>query len=128
MSCIGAVFMGGMLAMWLSFDAIGNVAPSEVAGAIPALEELITMQGPLLLSTVLTGLSLLGLMVLAIGLFVSQLVPRWAAAAILVGNLMMSIFIDVDNLMLSGALITLVGMAPIAWQFALGKLGMGPTS
>ena len=118
MSCIGAVFMGGMLAMWLSFDAIGNVARSDVAGAIPALEELIAMRGPLLLSTVLTGLSLLGLMVLSIGLFLSRAVPRWAAAAILLGSLMMSIFIDVDNLMLAGALITLAGMVPIAWQFA----------
>lgn len=121
MSCIGAVFMGGMLAMWLSFDAIGNVAPSDVAGAIPALEELIAMQGPLLLSTVLTGLSLLGLMVLSIGLFLSRVVPRWAAAAILLGSLMMSIFIDVDNLMLAGALITLAGMVPIAWRFAFDR-------
>jgi hypothetical protein len=118
MSCIGAVFMGGMLAMWLSFDAVGNVAPSDVVGAIPALEELIAMQGPLLVSTVLTGLSLLGLMVLSIGLFLSRVVPRWAAAAILLGSLMMSTFIDVDNLMLAGALITLAGMVPIAWQFA----------
>ena len=75
--------MGGMLAMWLSFDAIGNVAPNEVAGAIPALEELIRMQGPLLFSTILAGLSLLGLMVLAVGLFVSRLVPRWCAVMIL---------------------------------------------
>lgn len=122
LSCIGAVFMGGMLAMWLSFDALGNVAPGNVAGALPALEELIRMQGPLLLSTILAGLSLLGLMVLAAGLFLSRLVPRWCAVMILTGSLMMSIFIDVDNLMLIGALILLAGMAPIARAFASGDL------
>lgn len=128
MSCIGALFMGGMLAMWLSFDAIGNVAPGDVGGAVQALEELIRMQGPLLLSTILAGLSLSGLMVLAAGLLVSRLVPRWAAIAILVGSLMMSIFIDVDNLMFAGALIMLAGTAPIAWQFAFGGLSEKPAA
>ena len=125
LSCAGAVFMGGMLAMWLSFDALGNVGPADFAGAVPALEALIRMQGPLLWSTILAGLSLLGLIILAIGLLQSRIVPRWTALLILLGSLMMSAFIDVDNLMLLGALLVLAGMTPIAWEFAAGRLRPG---
>lgn len=121
MTCIGAVFMAGMLAMWLSFAALGNVSAEHVAGAIPALGALMEMQGPLLLSTVLTGFSLLGLMVMAVGLFLSDLVPKWCAVMIFVGSLMMSVFIDVDNLMFIGALVTFVGMAPIGWMLFRGQ-------
>ena len=102
-----------------------NVAPGQSAGTVPALEALIRMQGPLLWSTILAGFSLIGLMVLAIGLFRSRLVPRWCALLILIGSLMMSVFIDVDNLMLAGALLVLSGTAPIAWQFASGRLRGG---
>ncbi len=125
LSCTGAVFMGGMLAMWLSFDALGNVGPAAAGGAVPALEALIRMQGPLLWTTILAGLSLLGLSILAIGLFQSRIVPRWSALLILLGSLMMSVFIDVDNLMLLGALLVLAGMTPIAWEFAAGHLRPG---
>lgn len=121
MSCVGAVFMAGMLAIWLSFAAIGHVPADQVSGAIPALEALIEMQGPLLLSTILTAFSLLGLMVLAVGLFLSRLVPRWCAVMIFIGSVMMSVFIDVDNLMFIGALCTFVGMAPIGWQLCRGE-------
>lgn len=122
--------MAGMLAMWLSFAAIGHVSAEQVAGAIPALEALIEMQGPLLLSTMLTAFSLLGLMVLAVGLFLGSVVPRWCAVMIFIGSLMMSVFIDVDNLMFIGALTTFVGMAPIGWKLFRGEFtadnGSGP--
>lgn len=121
MTSVGAVFMAGMLAMWLSFAAIGHVSAAQVSGAIPALEALMEMQGPLLLSTILTAFSLLGLMVLAVGLFLGSVVPRWCAVMILIGSLMMSVFIDVDNLMFIGALTTFVGMAPIGWKLFRGE-------
>ena len=122
MSIAGAVFMAGMLSMWLGFAAIGRVPVEQVPGATAALDAMIEMQGPLLWATILTGLSLLGLMVLAVGLFVSDIVPRWTAVLILTGSLIMSVFIDVDNLMFAGALITLLGMAPIGWQLFSGRL------
>jgi hypothetical protein len=114
MTCVGAVFMAGMLAMWLAFAAIGNVPGDQVAGATAALEALIEMQGPLLYSTILTGFSLLGLMILAVGLFLSGVVPGWSAVMIFIGSLMMTLFIDLDNLMFAGAFMTFCGMAPIA--------------
>jgi len=126
MTCVGAVFMAGMLAMWLAFAAIGNVPGEHVPGATAALEALIEMQGPLLYSTILTGFSLLGMMVLAVGLFLSGVVPKWTAVLIFIGCLMMTLFIDLDNLMLTGAFLTLCGMAPIAWMLFKDEFGTNP--
>jgi len=123
MTCVGAVFMAGMLAMWLAFAAIGHVPDAQVAGATAALEALIEMQGPLLYSTILTGFSLLGMMVLAVGLFLSGVVPKWTAVLIFIGCLMMTLFIDLDNLMFTGAFLTFCGMAPIARMLFKGELG-----
>lgn len=124
MTSAGAVFMAGMLSMWLGFAAIGNVPAEQVPGATAALEAMMEMRGPLLWATILTGLSLLGLMVLAVGLYISGLVPKWSAAAIFVGCAIMSAFIDVDNLMFLGALLTFCGMARIAWMLLNRELGV----
>lgn len=125
MTCIGAVFMAGMLAMWLGFAAIGNVPGEQVAGATAALDALIEMQGPLLYSTILTGFSLLGLMVLAVGLFLADAVPRWSAVLVFSGCLIMTLFIDLDNLMFTGAFLTFCGMAPIAHLLFKGEFEVG---
>jgi hypothetical protein len=114
LACIGAIYMGGVFGTWLSFAAIGNVTAAQVEGAIPALEALTKMQGALLLTSILSALSLLGLMVLAVGLFISRIVPRWSAIMIFIGNLMIIAFMDLDNLMFIGAFIMLLGMAPIS--------------
>jgi len=126
MSCVGAVFMAGMLAMWLAFVPVGNVPAEYVPGAAAALEAMMAMQGPLLLSTILTGLSLIGIMVLAVGFYLSGVVPRWSPVLILIGCLMMSVFIDLDNLMFSGALLTFCGMAPISRMLFKNEIGTVP--
>lgn len=123
-TCAGAVFMAGMLSMWLGFAAIGNVPAEQLPGATAALEAMMDMQGPLLWATILTGLSLLGLMVLAIGLYIGGLVPKWSAVVIFFGCVIMSSFIDVDNLMFLGAFLTFCGMARIAWMLFNRKLGV----
>jgi hypothetical protein len=112
LTCIGAIFMGGVFGSWLSFAAIGNVTTDQVQGAIPALEALTTMQGALLFTSILSALSLLGIMVLAVGLFFSRIVPKWSAILIFIGNLTILVFMDLDNLMLIGAFVMLLGMLP----------------
>ena len=122
LTTIGTVYMGGVFGSWLGFAAVGNVAPDQVAGAIPVLEALTEMQGPLLLTTMLSGLSLGGLMVLAGGLFFTDLAPKWAPALIFLGNLMIFVFMDLDNWMMIGALMMLVGSLPIALpRLTVGK-------
>lgn len=116
LACTGAIYMGGVFGSWLSFAAIGNVASDQIQGAIPALEALTEMQGPLLLTSMLSALSLVGLIVLAVGLFLGRVVPRWSAALIFIGNLLIMVFTDLDNWMFIGALLMLLGMAPISWR------------
>lgn len=111
---VGGVFLSGVFASWLSFAAVGNVAPHQIAGAIPALETLTEMQGPLALTTYMSALSLVGLMVLAAGLFASQIVPKWAASLIFIGNLLIMVFMDLDNWMFIGALLILIGTLPLS--------------
>lgn len=114
LTCIGTVYMGGVFGSWLSFAAVGNVAPDQVAGATAALEALTEMQGPMLLTTMLSSLSLLGFMVLAGGLFFTDLAPKWSPALIFLGNLTIFVFTDLDNWMMIGAFMMLVGCLPIS--------------
>ncbi len=114
LTCIGSVYLGGVFGAWLSFAAVGNVTVDQVEGAIPVLEALMEMQGPLLLTSILSALSLLGLMVIATGLFLSRIVPGWSAVMIFIGNLLILVFMDRDNWMFMGAFIMLLGLAPIS--------------
>ncbi len=124
--CTGAIYMGGVFGSWLSFAAIGNVAPDQIQGAIPALKALTEMQGPLLLTSVLSALSLVGILVLAAGLFIGRVVSRWSAALIFIGNLMILVFTDLDNWMFIGALLMLIGMTPISWMLLKSGFGTEP--
>lgn len=121
LSSIGCIFLGGVFAAWTSFAAIANMPANQFEYAVSALSELTTMQGPLALTTYLSVLSLLGFLVLAVGLFQSRAVPRWSASLIFVGNLMIILFMDLDNWMLIGSLLMLIGMLPIALKLIKGN-------
>jgi hypothetical protein len=111
-SVIGAIYMGGVFGSWLSFSAIENVSADQVAGAIPALAALIKEQGMLLMTSMLSGLSLLGFLIITAGLFYTRAISRWQAALIFAGNLMIIAFMDIDNLMLIGAILWFIGTVP----------------
>ncbi len=114
LTCIGSVFLGGVFASWLSFAAIGNMPPSQIEGAVSAFRVLTEMQGPLALITYLSVLSLLGFLVLSVGLFMSRIVPRWSASFIFIGNLLIIAFMELDNWMFIGAFLILLGGIPIS--------------
>ncbi len=114
MTVIGSVFIGGVFAAWLSFAAIGNMALDQFEYAVSAFKELTTMQGPLVLISYLSIFSLLGFMVLAVGLFKSSIVPKWSASLLFIGYLIIIAFMDLDNLMLIGAVLILIGSIPIS--------------
>jgi hypothetical protein len=111
-SVIGIIYMGGVFGSWLSFSAIGNVNADQVAGAMPALAVMIKEQGMLMMTSMLAGLSLVGFMIIAAGLFYAHAIPRWQAALIFAGNLIIIVFMDIDNLMLAGATLWLIGTLP----------------
>jgi hypothetical protein len=116
MACFGAIFMGGVFATWLSFAAVSNVSPDGVEVATEVLGLLTEMQGALLLTTTLSAFSLLGLMVLAGGLLFTDLVPKWSPALMLAGYLLIIVFTDLDNWMMIGAFLTLLGGLPITLE------------
>ncbi|MCP3922646.1 MAG: hypothetical protein GY714_08685 [Desulfobacterales bacterium] len=130
LSITGIVFMGGVFGSWLSFTAIGNINAELVPGVIDVIEELTKKQGMLLLSSLLAGLSLLGFMIIAAGLFYTKVIPRWQSAFIFAGNAIIIFFMDIDNLMLVGSILWFTGALPflkipntIRYQRTTGKSG-----
>lgn len=108
----GIIYMGGVFGSWLSFTAIGAVRSDQIAGSIPALAALIKNQGMLMMTSALAGLSILGILIISAGLFFTRVVPRWQVVLIFLGNLMIIVFMDIDNLMLLGATLWLIGALP----------------
>ncbi len=113
---IGTIYMGGVFGAWLTFQAVGNLRADQVQGAIPALAALIQNPPMLNLSGGLAGLSLLGVAVLALGMLVTGAIPRWRALLVLLGNVTILAFMDIDNLMFLGALAWFAGALPLAWS------------
>ncbi|MCK5831797.1 MAG: hypothetical protein KAH20_16000 [Methylococcales bacterium] len=121
LTVIGAIFMGGIFGSWLSFVAIGNVSSAQVSESIPAVTALIQSNKLLSMTGVLAGFSLIGFILISIGLAISQAIPRWQAILILVGNVMIIMFMDLDNLMLIGATLWLIGAIPVGLKGILNK-------
>lgn len=114
LSVIGCIFLGGVFAAWTSFAAIGNFPANQFDSAVMAFSELTTMQGPLAIFSSLSALSLIGFLILAIGLFQSRIISRWRSSSIFLGNLLIIVFMDLDNWMFIGAILILIGIFPIA--------------
>ena len=114
LTVVGTVFMGGIFGSWLSFVAIGNVSIEQVSDTIPAITALIQSNKLLGITGVLAGFSLVGFIIIAVGLLMSSTIPKWQALLILIGNLMIIMFMDLDNLMLIGAMFWLIGAIPIS--------------
>ncbi len=110
---VGTIYMGGVFAAWLTFPAVGTVRPDQVQGAIPALAALIQHPPMLKVTGGLAGLSLVGIALLALGLLVTRAIPRWQALLVLLGNVTILAFMDIDNLMFLGALAWLAGALPL---------------
>ena len=110
---IGVVFMGGVFGAWISFAAVGNVPANEAGNLLPVLTALTTVQGPLMLSSVLSALTFLGMIILGFGLYQSRIIPQWSATFFTLGNILILAFIDLDNWMFIGALLMLIGLLPL---------------
>lgn len=116
LTCFGVVFLGGVFGAWMSFAAVGSVSDVAAVNLLAVLQALTTMQGPLMLSSVLSAFTFLGMIVLGFGLYQSRIAPRWSAALFILGNVLVLAFIDLDNWMFIGALLMLAGMLPLAMR------------
>jgi hypothetical protein len=122
MTLVGVVFLSGVFAAWLSFAAVANVPSDIIQSATLVLKELTTMQGPLLYITSLSILSLAGLLVLGVGLFQSKIQSRLVSGLFILGNLMIIIFMDLDNWMFLGALLILISLLPLSKKLIHNEL------
>lgn len=114
LTVVGALFLSGVFAAWLSFAALGNLAADQTGVAVAALTVLTEMKGTLALSTYLSVFTFLGFMVLAVGLYRARIVPTWSPIALFLGNVMIMAFMDIDNFMLVGAVLMLAGLVPVS--------------
>lgn len=113
----GAVCMAGFFAIWISFSAIARVEPQNYAGAKAALVELTRMAGALKVITLLSFLSLLGMVILGIGLFRTKQLPAWSPVCIIVSCVLIGVFWGLPNWMLIGAAFMLIGLIPASKYF-----------
>ncbi len=124
LTCVGVVFMGGVFGAWLSFAAVGDVPAEQAGSLLPVLQALTTMQGSLMISSALSALTFLGMIILGFGLYQSRIIPRWAAAFFILGNILILAFIELDNWMFIGAVLMLVGLFPLSMK--LLRIERGP--
>jgi hypothetical protein len=111
---IGIIFMAGVFATWLSYTSLATVPQDQQEGILPAVDALTAMEGWLLITSVLSVLTFVGLMVLSTGLYLSRKTYRRSAVMLFVGSLVILVFMDVDKLMFVGAFAMLVGFVPMS--------------
>ena len=112
---IGVVFFGVFLGVELAMSALASVPIEQRAGLESGMQALIDFEGPL--PVVFLGLSLnLGLIVLAMGLFVARAVPRWTSVVIEVASLVLVGGLFSNPLGAMGAAALLVGLGAVSLQ------------
>jgi hypothetical protein len=111
---IGCIATAGVLSSWLSFSAVGRVAPEHFEGAKAALIELTKMQGVLKTVTALSYLAFIGMIILAAGLLQSGMFRKWNMLSIMLGSALFLAFMDMDNWMFIGTVLILIGLIPVS--------------
>lgn len=124
LSLLGVIYMAGVFATWLSFAAVGNVPTDIIEPATQVLKELTSMQGALMYSTILSVFSLLGMVILGVGLYNSNVTSKWSAVLIILGHLFIIVFMDLDNWMLIGSLLMLIGLYPVSSDLFRNRLSL----
>jgi len=110
----GTIYMGGVLGMWTAFyRGIGLVDPAYQAGAAATFAALTAPQGAFLITTWLAKLTMLGLGAQALTLLGTRVVPAWSIVCVVLGCSLFLAFWDLDNWMLIGAVLLLVGFVPV---------------
>lgn len=122
----GTIYMGGVFGMWTAFyRGLGLVDPSNQAGATATFAAMTTPQGAFLVTTTLAKLTMVGFAAQALVLLGKRVVPAWSVASIVVGCSMFLAFWDLDNWMLLGTVLLLVGFQPMR-KALLGEGGDQP--
>lgn len=92
-------------------SAFATVPADQRAGVVPGVQAPLGFKalGPLILLFLCLGA---GLLVLAIGLFVTRAAPRWACAAIGAGGVLLVAIVS-DPFLATGAALLVLGLGPL---------------
>lgn len=112
---IGVVFFGALIGVdALATSALADLPAAQRAALAPAVQAFLDMRGASVAGNV-GFLLIVGIIVLAIGLFVTRAVPRWASAAIVIGSLLEFGFSSSSTQLVgtAGTVVVFFGMAAI---------------
>jgi hypothetical protein len=109
---VGTIYLGGLFGMWTAFyDGLAHVDARDVNGAIAAFAAMTSPHGAFLLTTTLAKLAFLGLALQGLVLWDGDVRARMASACIIGGCALFLAFWDLDNWMLLGSVLLLIGLA-----------------
>jgi hypothetical protein len=109
----GTIYLGGLFGSWASFSSIGLVDPRYADGATAAFAALTAPRGAFLITRSLAKLAMIGMGVQALALVRGRVVPAWAPLAVAAGCGVTLLFWDLDNWMLLGSVLMLIGFLPM---------------
>jgi hypothetical protein len=110
----GTVYLGGLFGMWTALiHGMGGIDPQFAEGAIATFASQTAPRGAFLLTTSLAKLALFGFVVQILTLWNIRSIPNWAVATAALGCALIIGFWDLDNWMLIGAALMLVGLISI---------------
>jgi hypothetical protein len=110
----GSIYMGGVFAMWTAFyRGLGLVDPANLAGATATFAAMTAPQGAFLITTSLAKLVMVGLGAQALTLLGTRVTPTWSIVSVILGCSMFLAFWDLDNWMLIGSVLLLIGFLPM---------------
>ncbi|MCU1263081.1 MAG: hypothetical protein JWO80_5966 [Bryobacterales bacterium] len=117
----GTIYMGGLFGMWTAFyRGIGLVDPENLAGAIATFKAMTAPQGAFLLTTSLAKLTMIGMAAQALVLLGRRMVPAWSSICVAAGCALFLAFWDLDNWMLIGTVLLLIGFLPMRRMLVAG--------
>jgi hypothetical protein len=109
---VGTIYLGGLFGMWTAFyGGLARVDPQHLEGATATFAAMTAPQGAFLLTTTLAKLAFVGLALQGLVLWDSSARARAASICIAAGSALFLAFWDLDNWMLVGSLLLLIGLA-----------------
>lgn len=114
----GVVFLSALVgAEALATSAFADVSADQRVGLVPGVQAIINAQGAIPVVYLGTGL-ILGLIVLAVGLFAVRAAPRWASVTIEVASLVLLASLVGNSVKIgaAGAAVLLVGLGAVGLQ------------
>jgi len=124
----GTIYVGGVFAMWTAFyRGLGAVDPSNLAGATATFTAMTAPHGAFLVTTTLSKLLMIGLAAQALTLIGARVVPAWAILCVAVGASIFLVFWDLDNWMLLGTVLMLIGFLPMRKALVREEINASPS-